>query len=608
MVYLRRALLGLGLVSAFTGISYGQILCPSGGPGTYQIQPGLAANLLRVEGLTEEVADLNIYCQAGSTLATGTLTVTLNAQVTSKGVGGTTDALLSIATNNNVFGGPAAPPTITSTPVLYYGMISAGSQTVVFSNVNFPAGSFTMTIQNIRVNASQLPVTPGANQVNESVLVTNAGVGIFAPSSQLVGLVYQGFKAAAVSGVANWLMCKSSPQGAVPQITISELFGGAFKSTWPQGQTAASTVLCGALAAPCTSTNGENGTGNAAYFAALGGGAPPPAPDAQPFRGRILGAPAVPAAGTGLATHGTRFQIAFGNIPAGVTLTVPVTPTGTAITGGTANFTMQLVASPTGVYAPLASGVLATTAAGTAVAYYEVIATDNTIQLESIDIFVSPGAAANFSVNPAGPITAVVTVAPQIPLSTTSDVPDFSTPTPAPLNLTTWSLCQTTLLFPFVSTNGVETAVAMSNTSLDPGKIGGGGVLSTASPNQGSCTLNFYGTLAAAPSTAVSYLGVAAPNPTLPAGGGTPYTQPAGTSNAFVIGAEPSNNMTGLVPAGFSGYLIAQCNYLYGHGFTYISYQLGGPNGATEGYTALVLNNRPITAGAPTIVSEILLQ
>jgi hypothetical protein len=578
MVDFRKKLLGLGLlVSAFTGVSYGQLLCPlSSAANAYQIQPGLAANLLRVEGMTEEVADLNIYCGAGSTLATGTLTVTLNAQVTSKGVGGATDALLSIAPNNNVYGGPAVPPLATATPTLYYGTITAGSQTVVFSNVTFPSGAFTMTIQNIRVNASQISITPGANQVNESVLVTNAGVGIFAPASQLVGLVYQGFKAATVANVANWLMCLSSPQGSsanYPAITISELFGGAFKSTWPQGQSSAGSsigggavapVLCGTPAITCTSTNGENGTGNQGYFNTLAAATGTTA--------------ATVAAGTGLATHGTRFQIAFANIPTGVTLTVPVQST-----TGTGKLVLQLVSAATGAYSALTSGVLTTSAAGTATAYYEVISTDNTVQQESVSLPITPTAVANFSVNPAGPITAVVTVAPQVPLSTTSDVPDFTTPTPAPLNIASWGLCQTTLLFPFVSTNGVETGIALSNTSLDPGNIGGGG----ATMNEGACTLNFYGTNTSAPGTAVTVLGVAAPNPT---GGATPFVQPPGTSNAFPIGS------SGLVPTGFNGYLIAQCNYLYGHGFAYIAYQLGTTTGSTMGYTANIIQTRPVAA------------
>jgi len=121
---------------------------------------------------------------------------------------------------------------------------------------------------------------------------------------------------------------------------------------------------------------------------------------------------------------------------------------------------------------------------------------------------------------------------------------------------------------------------------------------STATPNQGASTLNFYGTNALAPGTAVTVLGVAAPNPT---GGATPYTQVAGTSNAFAIG------QAGLVPVGFSGYMIAQCNYLYGHGFAYIAYQLGTGNGATMGYVANVLPNRPIGA-AFIIASETLQQ
>jgi hypothetical protein len=265
---------------------------------------------------------------------------------------------------------------------------------------------------------------------------------------------------------------------------------------------------------------------------------------------------------------------------------------------------MTLTASATGAYNPLVSGALAISAAGTATAVYEVTTTDNTVQNETTGTSTTTGidvnvtAPANYSTSAQTAFTVVVTPAPQVALSSTSDIPDFSTATPAALNLSTWSLCQTTLLFPFVSTNGVETGIALSNTSADPGHIGGGGAGSTAATNQGSCVLNFYGALAATPGTATTVLGVAAPNPT---GGATPYIQAAGTSNAFAIGT------SGLVPAGFNGYLIAQCNYLYGHGFAYIAYQLGTTTGSTMGYTANVLDQRPIGAGA-TIASEKLLQ
>jgi len=590
MVDFRKKLLGLGLLagafSAFTGMSYGQILCPApNGVGQYQIQPGLAANLLRVEGETEEVSDLNIFCNTGGTLGSGNLTVSLNATVTSKGAGGAgTDAMLVIVTTAAVDTlVPAVNPT--SNPAYYFGTVSAGSQTVVFSNVTFPQGTpYYMSIKNIRVNASQIPTTPGANQVNETVLVTNAGVGIFAPQSQLVGLVYQGFKTATVSGTTNFLMCQPYTNFLAGVITIGENFGGAFKTLWPQGLTAASGGLCGGFA--CTATNGENGTGNTAYLTSITVGG---------FT------PAGPAVGTaGLATHGTRFQIAFSGIPTGVTLTVP-----TVVTSGT--LTLNLTAAATGAYSALASGVLTTSAAGTATAVYEVTATDNTVQNEATgtsasavgtQIFVDVTAAANYSTSAQAAFTAVVTVAPQVAPTSTSDIPDFITSTPTPLAFSPWGLCQTTLLFPFVSTAGLDTGIALSNTSLDPGHVGGGGALATATPNQGACTLNFYGTNSSAPGTAVTVLGVAAPGP---GGAATPYVQPAGTSNAFAIG------MSGLVPSGFSGYMIAQCNYLYGHGFAYIAYQLGTPNGATMGYVADVLNFRPITSAA-VIPSETLQQ
>jgi hypothetical protein len=44
--------------------------------------------------------------------------------------------------------------------------------------------------------------------------------------------------------------------------------------------------------------------------------------------------------------------------------------------------------------------------------------------------------------------------------------------------------------------------------------------------------------------------------------------------------------------------MIAQCNYLYAHGFAYIAYQLGTTIGSTMGYTANVLTVRPIPPAA----------
>jgi hypothetical protein len=411
--------------------------------------------------------------------------------------------------------------------------------------------------------------------VNEQVLVTDAGVGIFAPQSQLVGLVYQGFSQAVVSATTNFLMCIPTA-GNAGTVTVTENFGGAFKSLWAQGLLQTSGGMCGG--AVCTTTNSDSGTGTLLANGTNGseGGATNIAASGN---GTVF------SASTGLATHGTRFQFVFANIPTGVTLSVPTQILGSSIDGGEENLTLDLTASATGPFSQLASGVLANVG-GTSTAIYEVVLTDNTVQNESFSVTVTASAAAYFSTSAQPAFTVVETPVPQVPVSPTSDVPDFSTATPAPQNMSTWSLCQTTLLFPFVSTNGVETGIALSNTSSDPGKIGANG--GTAIPNQGSCILNFYGALAATPGTATTVLGVNAPNPT---GGAVPYTEPSGTTNAFAIGA------SGLVPSGFSGYMIAQCNYLYGHGFAYIAYQLGTTTGSTMGYLADVFTfGRPVNA------------
>jgi hypothetical protein len=557
MVDFHKKLLGLGLlVSAFTGMSYGQILCPGAPAPGYQIQPGLAANLLRFEGTTEQVASVTVYCAAGSTVSSGTVQATIavagfQPQITSP----TGDPLLIIQATTGVFGNgtPPAPPPVTGNPTSYTGTI-AGSQ-VTFTNVAFPNGAFLMSVYNIRVNASALAPLVQQTQVNESILVTQAGVGVFAPPAQLVGLLYQGFKVQPISGVTNYLICKGSPTvvngntTTAGVITITGLFNAAFKSRTPLGLNG--TQLCNAAA--CTTTNGEQGN------------SVPPG--------------TVAALGTqGAATHGTRFQVAFAGLAQGVTLSVPTT-----ITNGT--LTAQLVTSATGPISLAGTGVLTTSAGGTATAVYEITQTDNTVFNESFSISVTATALANFSTAAVPAFTATVSVAPQQTVNNLEDIPNFSAPSTT-LNLAAYSLCQTTLLFPFVSTAGVETGIALSNTSSDPGLVGGvvGG---TATPSQGSCTLTFYGTNSVAAGTPLTPITVPAPDPGFP----TKNIQPTGTSNSFAIGA------TGLVPSGFSGYMIAQCNYLYAHGFAYIAYQLGTTIGSTMGYTANVLTNRPIGSG-----------
>jgi hypothetical protein len=147
-----------------------------------------------------------------------------------------------------------------------------------------------------------------------------------------------------------------------------------------------------------------------------------------------------------------------------------------------------------------------------------------------------------------GPATTVTTAA-------AGPIPAFLD-TSTPTNAFTIAICQTVLLYPFVTNQaGFDTGIAIANTSSDP--FG-------TPPQTGTCSLNWYGT--AAPT---------APTTTPTVTNGTDYTLLASAT----------------VP-GFQGYMIAVCNFQYAHGFAFIS-----DVGATKlamGYLALVVPDPPL--------------
>ena len=63
----------------------------------------------------------------------------------------------------------------------------------------------------------------------------------------------------------------------------------------------------------------------------------------------------------------------------------------------------------------------------------------------------------------------------------------------------TFNQCATSLLFPFMTNQlGFDTGIAIANTSTDP--YGS----NAATPQSGTCTLNFYGSGAPSPSNVVT--------------------------------------------------------------------------------------------------------
>jgi hypothetical protein len=334
----------------------------------------------------------------------------------------------------------------------------------------------------------------------------------------------------------------------------------------------------------------------------------------------------------GLADYGTRLKAVFTNIPSGLTMYVSTVSGGTqpdpiggtsvlpyavlvAINSGEANsddsatgFTP--VPSTTNGDDGLPAVAVVANASGVATAVWEVTnANPSAIDWLSFSVYISYSASSSTSTNPYGlPITTLPLGAPVNNVAM-SFAPEpgggsFSTATatsgigPVPRfaiiqiqqgQWTTIGLCQTTLLYPFVTgASGFDTGIAVANTSWDP----------FGTVNQtGSCTLYGYGTTSSTTSTAVTAAQpvvsgcdqIANPLP------GTNCFGGPGGSNVIPAG-QVGSVLASSVFSGFTGYVIAICNFQYAHGYaavtdlgvrnlwsSYLALELQGPSQGTPG-------------------------
>jgi len=164
--------------------------------------------------------------------------------------------------------------------------------------------------------------------------------------------------------------------------------------------------------------------------------------------------------------------------------------------------------------------------------------------------------------------TAMTVAVSYVPTATvtgpTALIPSFAVPAAAPVNTLTVGTCTTTLLFPYVvAGSGFDTGIAITNTSND--LLKGTTTLSSAATNQsGICQLTFFGT-------------------------GAPATSPAPTAS-IAAGGSYTTLLSTLAP-GFAGYAIANCQFLYAHGFAYIVYNFGTTSGTSMGYLADIITS-----------------
>jgi len=298
------------------------------------------------------------------------------------------------------------------------------------------------------------------------------------------------------------------------------------------------------------------------------------------------------------ATSGTRIKVIFNNIPANVTLYVPVSIGGAAApavsvfpeygqagASNTNGAVITLTASETGAFSAVAgstatgapgggnnvagTGIAAalSVTSGSATAIYEVTTVSSAPAVFTVPVFLAASAGAVPA--PASAITATISYA---PIGATSNVPNFiNGSSTATVNGSTYSACSTTLLFPYVTNQaGFESGLAISNTGIDLLSVKNGAPVSSVTGQSGTCLLTFFGN-ATASSNPAAFTTAAAVVP------GTTWT---GTLTS----------VTGGTPGNFGGYMIASCNFLYAHGFTYITYNIGQSSGMAMGYVASPLN------------------
>ncbi len=245
-------------------------------------------------------------------------------------------------------------------------------------------------------------------------------------------------------------------------------------------------------------------------------------------------------ADAGRATQATQLQVVFANLPSGVTL-------GTASWSG----------STTTFSATTSGNTVTLTVTGTPGA---ALGTSETLNV-SVPV--------NFPTPPALPAIGTGTVAGSYaPVSSTitpipTPVPRF-TDTGSQTAALTIGPCETRLLFPFVtSITGWDTGLAISNTSKDPFGTG---------TQSGTCTLYFYGTPADSNQT-------------------TSVNIAAGQQMLMTLSGGNATQGLNAVP-GFTGYVIAVCNFQYAHGYAFVSDL--GVNRYAQGYIALILGDQPI--------------
>jgi len=632
MADFRRWMTALAMMALFVGLACAQGGGVGTGGSSFSSLTCSVANVgvtpsLRTEGFTEQTGDIVLICTggtplpAGSLIPTANITVYYNATVTSRLINNSSslassEALLLIdEPNNGAAGsqngyGPSLPQIVCTSPAngagpngcpewvgtvssfgsvpatsgvavsgsaagtapganVFQGVVSGTSVTFQGVPILPPVSSGisrVFRITNVRVNANGISggSAAGTQPVYASISISGATSLPISNPTPIVGYVTSGLSTS-VSSAANFSQCNATTSLAAV-LNFSEKFGTAFKTRVDglRGGNVSNTSSSPTQNVPGSTYNSEsnfvlngNGAGNGTNGAITSG-----------------------SVTAGLADYGTRLKAVFSNVPAGTTVyvsmnnvttggvqnqPVPVgnttgssyavllTSESTSDLGGVpaATFTNSFTATSSSGSPTSAVYYQAFTSQGSPVAVtWEVVNTQPTV-IETMSFAVYFQYANVTQTFPPAPTTATVNMSfapnPTNGAFSASNggttavntlIPRFADTSGAGSTLFSISQCQTTLLFPYVTTvTGFTTGIVIANTTTDP----------FSSTNQsGTCTLNWY---QGANNPVASITSII---PT-----GTIFTQDV--------------SATGFAGPGFSGYMIALCNFQLAHGVAQVT-------------------------------------
>jgi len=567
---------------------------------------------LRHEGFTELTGDILLNCTGapgatstppGTPIPQADISVSLSAPVTSRILSGNaTEALLLVDDPSPSNQDPCLYP---DNPTVSCQVPGDGGQTFnnpikfnVFQGINTggpgsysitflgvpvdpPATTRTYRITNVRIDATSVPSGAAGLSPVFAFVSSSSSTSIQINNPQnYVGFVSNGLTTTTKVITSSFLQCLTYPMTQVGTVTFTEDFATAFKIS-------GSGVCSSATPPVCTYSQRTPGI---VYYTESG------------LEVAVYGGEA------GNANSATELQLAISNIPSGVTIYADSYSVSSASTGvDTAGFSDATMVSPvlgsaisdlapgtsggpvavntTCTPSPCTSSSTVTTNPSATVVW--TISDTNTSAIDSLPFNIY----ASFTGTPGNPgtptpnqaVTSLAGFSPQLAAySSSGPIPEFSSTVNVPTTPTTLfsvSLCQTVLLFPYVTDFvGFDTGIAISNTSLDGLPVG-------ATHQPGGCMVTFYGDGAVAANFGTAGT-VSSTADTALTGG---IIQPGETWAFSMSTVDSTFGTSGFT--GTTGYAIAVCNFQYAHGYSFVS-DYGLRNFAAA-YLALIIPDAP---------------